>query len=190
MASERDCFTKRPGVVLPDRNKILANLSNGGSGRAVAEAILDGRIDDARDMLARDPRLLSTAVTHDARMAVAPTGQSGDLLTLAVSQCDAGAIRMLLDAGLSPDGARPGSALTLALLADTPAMAEQLLAAGAKPDPLLGGEDAMAAAIIFSHPGAVMTLLRHGADPRWADEFGIDRVRLAVDSEQVDIAEK
>ena len=34
-----------------------------------------------------------------------------------------------------------------------------------------------------------MTLLRHGADPRWADSFGIDRVRLAVDAEQIDIAE-
>lgn len=191
MATNRTCFTKRPSVALPDRTKVLANLSNGGSGRAVAEAILDGRIDEAQAMLVRDPRLLTTIVTHDPRMDAAPTGQAGDLLTLAVSRCDGSAVAMLLGAGMPPDGAKVGNALSLALLADTPDLAEQLLQAGASPDPqkMKGGEDAMAAAIAFSHPGAVMTLLRHGADPRWADAFGIDRVRLAVDAEQIDIAE-
>lgn len=191
MATNRTCFTKRPSVVLPDRTKVLANLSNGGSGRAVAEAILDGHIEEARAMLARDPRLLTTVVTHDPRMDAAPAGQAGDLLTLAVSRCDGDAVAMLLDAGMPPDGAKVGNALTLSLLADTPDLAEQLLQAGASPDPqkVADGEDAMAAAIAFSHPGAVMTLLRHGADPRWADAFGIDRVRLAVDAEQMDIAE-
>jgi hypothetical protein len=189
IAQERTCFTNRRSVVLPDRTKVLANLSNGGSGRAVAEAILDGRIDDVRAMLARDPRLLKTVVTHDPRMDAAPTGQSGDLLTLAVSNCDAKVIAMLLEVGMPADGVKPGNALSLALLADTPDLAEQLLQAGASPDPRPNGDDAMAAAIAFSHPGAVMTLLRHGADPRWADSFGIDRVRLAVDAEQLDIAE-
>lgn len=191
IATNRSCFTKRPAVVLPDRTKVLANLSNGGSGRAVAEAIFDGRNEEARAMLARDPRLLTTVVTHDPRMDVAPSGQAGDLLTLAVSQCDSKAVAMLLDAGMPPDGVKTGNALSLALLADTPDLAEQLFQAGASPDPqkLTGGEDAMATAIAFSHPGAVMTLLRHGADPRWVDRFGIDRVRLAVDAEQTDIAE-
>ncbi len=189
IAQDRICFSKRPSVVLPDRIKVLANISNGGSGRAVAEAILDGRIDKARAMLARDPRLLKTVVTHDPRMDAAPTGQSGDLLTLAVSRCDGKAIAMLLEAGMSPDGVKPGNALSLALLADTPDLAEQLLQAGALPDPLPTGEDPMETAIAFSHAGAVMTLLRHGANPRWADGFGIDRVRLAVDAEQLDIAE-
>jgi hypothetical protein len=189
IAQDRSCFTKRPSVVLPDRTKVLANLSNGGSGRAVAEAILDGRIGEARAMLMRDPRLLKTVVTHDPRMDAAPLGQSGDLLTFAVSKCDPKAVAMLLEAGIPADGVRPGNALALALLADTPDIAEQLLQAGASPDPLPNGEDAMAAALAFSHPGAVMTLLRHGADPRWADGFGIDRVRLAIDAEQLDIAE-
>ncbi len=191
IATNRTCFTKRPAVMLPDRTKVLANLSNGGSGRAVAEAVLDGRLDAARAMLARDPRLLTTIVTHDPRMDAAPTGQAGDLLTLAVSTCDGKTVAMVLDAGMPPDGAKVGNALSLALLADTPDLAEQLLEAGASPDPqkLPGGEDAMATAIAFAHPGAVMTLLRHGADPRWADGFGIDRVRLAVDAEQMDIAE-
>ena len=189
VANDRMCFSKRPSVVLPDRTKVLANLSNGGSGRAIAEAILDGRIDDARAMLVRDPRLINTVVTHNPRMDAAPTGQSGDLLTLAVSRCDGKMIAMLIEAGMPPDGVKPGNALSLALLADTPDLAEQLLQAGASPDPLPEGDDPMAAAITFSHPGAVMTLLRHGANPRWADTFGIDRVRLAVDAEQLDIAE-
>jgi hypothetical protein len=191
IAQDRACFTKRPGVVLPDRAKVLANVSNGGSGRLVAEAVLDGKVDEAAAMLARDPRLSQAVVTHDPRMDAAPTGQAGDLLTLAVSRCDMDMIDMLLKAGMPANGVKVGNALSLALLADAPDMAEMLLKAGASPDPqkLDGGEDAMATAMTFSHPGAVMTLLRHGADPRYADAFGVDRVREAVGTEQTDIAE-
>ena len=191
MATEPSCFTNRANVVLPDRNRVLANVSNGASGRAIAEALLDGRVEDAQAMLARDPRLIDTVVTHDPRMPEPPTGQYGDLLTLAVSRCDHDAIAMLLAAGMPADGVRPGSALSLAILADSPELAERLLQAGASPDPQAakGGEDPMRAAISFSHIGGVMTLLRHGADPRWADPFGIDRARLALDAEQADIAE-
>ncbi len=191
MADDRRCFSKRPSAVLPDPTKVLANVSNGGSGRAIAEALFADRIDVAAAMLARDPRLLTTIVTHDPRMDAPPPGQAGDLLTIAVSRCDGDAIAMLLKAGMPPNGVKVGDALSLALLADTPAMAEQLLTAGASPDPqaLPGGQDAMATAIAFSQIGAVMTLLRHGADPRWTDAFGVDRLRLAVDAEQMEIAE-
>lgn len=190
MAADPSCFSKRPSAVLPDRNRVLANLSNGASGRAVAEALLDGRIDTLRAMLASDPRLIDTVVTHDPRMAEAPAGQYGDLLTLAVARCDGDAVSALLAAGMPPDGIRRGAALALAVLADTPELAERLLQAGASPDPqAAGGADPMRAAIAFSNIGAVMTLLRHGADPRWHDAFGIDRVRLALDAEQADIAE-
>lgn len=190
MAAKSACFTKR-AVVLPDRTRVLANVSNGASGRTLAEAVLDGRIEDARAIIARDPRLLTTVVTHDPRMTTPPDGQFGDLLTLAVSRCDRDGIAMLLEAGMPANGVRPGNALTLALLADTPEMAEMLLQAGASPDPqrLPDGEDAMRQMIAFSHIGGVMTLLRHGADPRWHDQFGIDRVRMAMDAEQADIAE-
>ena len=191
IASDRTCFTKRTGVVLPDRAKVLGNVSNGGSGRALAESVLDGRLDEAAAMLARDPRLIQTVVTHDPRMDAAPTGQSGDLLTLAVSRCDMDMIDMLLKAGMPVNGVKVGNALSLALLADTPDMADALLKAGASPDPqkLAGGEDAMATAMTFSHPGSIMTLLRYGADPRYTDAFGVDRVREAVGTEQTDIAE-
>lgn len=191
IAQEKACFTKRPGVVLPDRAKVLANASNGGSGRLLAEHVLDGRRDDVAAMLTRDPRLVQTVVTYDPRMDAAPVGQASDLLTLAVSRCDIDMIDMLLKAGMPVNGVKVGNALSLALLADTPDMAEALLKAGASPDPqnLPGGEDAMATAMAFSHPGAVMTLLRNGADPHYVDAFGVDRVREAVGTEQTDIAE-
>lgn len=191
MAAERGCFTKRSAVVLPERTRVLANVTNGAAGRAVAEAILDGEVDEAAALLARDPRLIGTIVTHDPRLSEVPAGQFGDLLTLAVGRCDGEAMTMLLAHGMPANGVEPGSALALALLADTPELAERLLQAGASPDPqkLDGGEDAMRGAIAFSHLGGVMTLLRHGADPRWSDAFGIDRVRLALDAEQAEIAE-
>jgi hypothetical protein len=190
MAADKSCFSKRNSVVLPDRNLVLANVSNGASGRAIAEALLDGRIEDARAMLVRDPRLIETVVTHDPRAAQAPTGQYGDLLTLAVSRCAPEGVQMLLERGMPANGIRRGNALALAVLADTPDLAEQLLRAGASPaPPRAGDEDPMRSAITFSNLGAVMTLVRHGADPRWQDAQGIDRVRLALDAEQADIAD-
>ncbi|MBB5710891.1 hypothetical protein FHT02_002131 [Sphingomonas xinjiangensis] len=189
-AADINCFSKRPSVVRPDRNRVLASLSNGASGRTLADAILDGRVDEARAILTRDPRLIDTAVLPEANGIQPPAGQYGDLLTLAVSRCDADAARMLFDQGMPRDGVLAGNALSLAILADDPRMAELLLRSGASPDPQQrGGEDPMRAAITFSHIGGVMTLLRHGADPRWSDSFGIDRVRLALDAEQAEIAE-
>jgi len=190
MAAEPSCYTKRASVVLPDRTRVLAHLSNGAAGRALAEAILEGRVEDARVMLARDPRLISTAVVDDPKVPQPPAGRYGDLLTFAVARCDADAVTMLFAAGMPKDGMKPGAALSLAILADSPAIAEQLLSAGASPDPQAkGGESPMRNAITFGHLGGVMTLLRHGADPRWADPFGIDPVRMAMDAEQAGIAE-
>jgi hypothetical protein len=70
-------------------------------------------------------------------------------------------------------------------------MAERLLVAGASPDSqkLPRGKDPMQEMIMFSHKGAIMMLLRHGADPRYADAFGTDRVRTAIGSENTEIAE-
>lgn len=190
MAAEPNCYTKRTAVVLPDRTRVLAHLSNGAAGRALAEALFDGRVGDARAMLARDPRLISTAVVDDPKVPQPPAGQYGDLLTFAAARCDADAVTMLFAAGMPKDGVKPGAALALAILADSPAMAEQLLSAGASPDPQAqGGESPMRNAITFGHSGGVMTLLRHGADPRRADRFGIDAVRMAMDAEQAEIAE-
>lgn len=190
MAAEPSCYTKRASVALPDRTRVLPHLSNGAAGRGLAEAVFDGRVEDARAMLARDPRLISTAVIDDPKVPQPPAGQYGDLLTFAVARCDADAVAMLFASGMPKDGVKPGNALSLAILADSPAIAEHLLSAGAAPDPQAkGGESPMRSAIAFGHVGGVMTLLRHGADPRRADGFGIDPVRLAMDAEQAAIAE-
>ncbi|MET3725816.1 ankyrin repeat domain-containing protein [Sphingomonas trueperi] len=190
MAAAPSCYTKRASVVLPDRTRVLAHLNNGAAGRALAEAIFDGRVEDAHAMLAHDPRLIGTMVVADPKVPQPPAGQYGDLLTIAVARCDADAVTMLFAAGMPKDGVKPGAALSLAILADSPAIAEQLLAAGASPDPqAAGSESAMRNAIAFGHLGGVMTLLRHGADPRRTDRFGIDPVRMALDAEQAEIAE-
>lgn len=190
MAAAPSCYTQRASVVLPDRTRVLAHLSNGAAGRALAEAVFDGRVDEARAMLAHDPRLITTAVVDDPGAPQPPAGHYGDLLTFAVARCDADAATMLFAAGMPKDGVKRGNALALAILADSPAMAEQLLAAGASADPQArGGEDPMRNAITFGHLGGAMTLLRHGADPRWTDGFGIDHVRMAMDAEQAEIAE-
>ncbi|PVX28378.1 ankyrin repeat domain-containing protein [Sphingomonas pokkalii] len=190
MAAEPTCYTKRAAVVLPDRTRVLTHLSNGTAGRALAEAIFDGRVEEAQAMLARDPRLIGTAVVDDPKIPQPPAGRYGDLLTFAVARCDADAVTMLFAAGMPKDGVKPGAALSLAILADSPAIAEQLLSAGAAPDPQAkGSQSPMRSAITFGHLGGVMTLLRHGADPRRADAFGIDPVRIAMDAEQAEIAE-
>lgn len=180
-------FTARPGVVLPDPVAVFPTLSHGAAGRDLAAAILAGDLDRAAEMVRRDRRLIATATPPG----VTAPGAVADLLTLAVCRGDGDAIRLLLDAGMPPDGVHRGAALVLALLADTPELATILLDAGASPDPqrVPGGVDVIAAMIAFSHVGGVMALLRHGADPHWTDGFGIDRVRAAVDAEQLEIAE-
>jgi hypothetical protein len=184
------CFSSR-SVVLPERALVMANVTNGQSGRAIAEAMLEGRFDDVTAMLARDRQLASTQVIYDkAFNSERPKGQYGDLMTLAVSRCDLAMIKGLLDLGLSPDGVQVGEALTLALLADSPEMAELLLQSGASPDPQKrGGTNAMQEVTAFGHASGVMMLLRHGADVNWEDQFGDGHLQNAVDMDKFVIAE-
>jgi hypothetical protein len=183
-------FTLRPGAILPDERQVIATISHGAAGRDLASAVFASDVRDIRRLLGRDPTLINAMVSEHAGDPL--SGPLSDLLTCAVSTGRLATITALLESGMPPDGMVPGLALSLALLADTPDMAALLLASGAAPDPqcLIGGTDAMAIAIEYDHPGAVSMLLRHGADPRWADGFGIDRVRLAVDSHRFAIAEQ
>ncbi len=190
MNRQHSCFQTRPEVVHPDPKKVMAHISTGASGRSLAEAVFLGKVDLAAAMIAKDHKLLGTQVTFDPAMQSAPVGQSGDLLVFAVSTCNLDMIDMLLAAGIPPDGVQRGQALTLALLADAPDMAEKLLAAGASPDPQKsGGQDAMREIISLSAKGGVMTLLRHGADVNWVDQFGNDHLDTALSMEQFVIAE-
>ncbi len=179
-------FTLRRGIVVPDLRQMLPLLSHGEAGRDLAAAVFEGRADRMRAMIARDRQLLATVA------AGADAATSGDLLTFAVATGEPALVMALLECGMPPDGALPGRALALALMADSPDMAAVLLGAGASADPQTrpGGVDVLATAIDADHGAAVAILLRYGANPRWADEFGIDRVRLAVDAERFVIAEQ
>jgi hypothetical protein len=190
MEKQHSCFQTRPEVVHPDPKKVMAHISTGASGRSLTEAVFAGAVDTAAAMIAKDRKLLGTQVTFDPAMQSAPVGQSGDLLVFAVSTCNMDMVDMLLAAGMPVDGVQRGQALTLALLADAPDMAERLLAAGASPDPQkLGGQDAMREITSFAAKGGVMTLLRHGLDVQWVDQFGNDHLDTALSMEQFVIAE-
>jgi hypothetical protein len=185
-----DCFTKRT-VILPNAALVRAHISQGQSGRDLVDALYAGDADRVLTLLKNDPRLASAQVTYDpAKTTERPQGQYGDLLTIAVSRCDLDMVATLLAAGLPADGVQVGEPLTLALLADGPEMAELLLRSGAAPDPQKkGGKNAMFEATAFGNLGAVMTLLRHGLDTAWEDEFGNGHLQTAVDMEQFRIAE-
>jgi hypothetical protein len=190
LANEKSCFTIRPSVVLPDQRLALAHLSSGAAGRALADAVFAGDADAVRQAIAADPKLLSAEVGFDPKMQSAPPGQYGDLLTFAVANCDADMVRTLLDLGMPPDGVQKGEALTLALLADTPDIADLLLSAGANPDPQkIGGKNVMHELIAFGAAGGVQTLIRHRADPHYVDSFGNDHLDTALSMEQYAIAE-
>lgn len=190
MLAESPCFTKRD-VVVPKPELVLPNVSNGQAGRDIAAAVFDGKIDIVSAMIKRDNRLFTTTTGYDkTKNSERPKGQYGDLLTFAVSRCDLAMEKHLLDLGMPVNGADIGGALTLALLADTPEMAELLLQRGASPDPQkLGGQNAMNDITAFQQVGGVMMLLRHGLDLNWENQFGDTHLQGALGMEQYRIAE-
>jgi ankyrin repeat protein len=189
MANSR-CFTQRT-VVISDRELVLANVNNGQAGRDIAAAVFDGKIDDVSVMIKRDNRLFTTQAIYDkSKFSERPQGQYGDLLSFAISRCDLAMGKHLLDLEMSVNGAQIGSALTVALLADGPEMAELLLQRGASPDPQkLGGQNAMREITSFSQIGGAMMLIRHELDLNWQNQFGNGHLQTAVDMEQYQIAE-
>jgi hypothetical protein len=190
VADDTQCFTVRPAVVRPNARLALANLNTGASGRVVAEAVFAGDLDLVRKLVSDDPKLLSTQVLFDKKMQSAPPGQYGDLLAFAVSRCDINMSALLLELGMPADGIQRGEALALALLSDSPDIAEMLLSKGASPDPQKsGGKNVMYEVIAFGAVGGVQTLLRHKADMQYVDGFGNDHLDTALSMEQFAIAE-
>lgn len=190
MLADSPCFTLRD-VIVPKRELVLPNVSNGQAGRDIAAAVFDGRVDDVTAMIKRDSRLLTTTTGYDKnKNSERPIGQYGDLLSFAVGRCDLVMVKQLLDLGMPANGTDVGGPLTLALLADTPEMAELLLQRGASPDPQkLGGQNAMKDITAFQQVGGVMMLLRHGLDLNWEDEFGYTHLHSAIIMQQYRIAE-
>lgn len=176
------------GAAVPDRERVLANSTNGQLGRDAMAAVFEGDVETLRRLVAADRRVLDTKVVYDTDFR--PDGQWGDLMTVAVTRCDAEMVRALLDLGASPNGADYGFPLATALETRTPAMAALLLDAGADPDPTMrGGQDALMSVMTFGGIGAMELLLRHGLDPNRQQEISGDTpLWLAVATEQYAIA--
>ena len=180
-----------PGAQLPDRTKIMANLTGGQAGREAMAAVFAGDVETLRRLVSADARVLDTRVTVPADYDSRPDGQFGDLLTIAVAQCDGDTARALLDLGASPNGANAGWPLAIAVQQRTPDMAALLLDAGAKADPAAtGGEDVIPGVLAYGGLGAMRMLLRHGLDPnREGPNGGHTALWTAIASEQYEVAD-
>lgn len=179
-----------PGAGTPDREKVLANSTNGQLGREAMAAAFDGDVETVRRIVMSDRRVLETKVVAEPYPASRPAGQWGDLLTIAVTRCDADLVRALLGLGASPNGADYGRPLATALRTRTPEMAALLLDAGADPDPVVkGGEDVLDSVMAYGGVGAMEMLLRHGLDPNREGPNGGDTpLWTAIATEQYEIA--
>jgi hypothetical protein len=190
VTSDRACFAHRPSLVLPNRQLALSNLSGGAAARSLGEAVWNGDVREAERMIRADPKLLGASVGYDTRMAAPPVGQYGDMLAFAVSRCDMAMIDLLLNSGMPADGIQKGEAMAIALLANSPAMADKLFDAGASPDPQKnGGKNLVHELSAFSAVGGIQTLIRRGLDLNWVDAQGNDHLDTALAMEQYSIAE-
>ena len=170
-ASNTHCFSRtKPSLPLPE--KVRNRLNNGEAGRCIHDAVVSGDVDTVTQMLRSDPRLLTTHAVLAANERPFD-GNSGDLLSFAVAQCDANMVAALLELGAKPDAITPGLPLSYAVLADNLVMARMLLQAGAAPDGHAPGTTtALDEALAFKSPEAVELLIQSGADVNRADAIG------------------
>lgn len=176
---------------LPDRQKVLAHVTHGEGGRAMAAAVMEGDLARVRVLAESRPDLLRAHVPPAVYPDFAPEGQFGDLLTLAVGAGDDAMLAALLDLGVPANGVLWAKALCLALVTDRLDLATVLLEAGASPDPEHdNASDAPMVRAIFrnSVPMAEL-LLRYGADPNWRDSSSTTMFQTAVDADAMLVAE-
>lgn len=171
------CFV--PETVLPQRKAVIDKLP-GQAQRQVAEAAFDGQSDK-----------VETMVRGDRALGDLHGGAFGDLLSIAVAQCDTAMLKRFLALGIPADGPAGGPApLMLALRAKTPDMAEALLNAGASANPRTADAPRpIDEAILLGSAGAVRLLLDHGADANHVGKLGARPLNIAVDSHRFAIAE-
>lgn len=171
------CFVG--GTALPNPRAALAAADHGQAGREVMSAVLDGEVATVERLLRADRTLVST---HG--------GPNGDLLTLAIAQCDKPMVERLLALGARPDGAPGAIPLSLALRATDPWFADRLLKAGAQAGRREDGAYwPLKAAIGLNSLGAVRLLVDHGAPVEAHDASGATPLRLAVEQQNFRIAE-
>ncbi|MDT8757388.1 ankyrin repeat domain-containing protein [Sphingomonas psychrotolerans] len=172
-----DCFA--PGTELPTRRDTLTDQRLGAAARDFAEALFDGDLDRAGQLLRADPGLARRRV-----------GTHYDMLSVALATCRADAVDLVVRGGAPLDGVEDkGLPLRLALRAKDPAFAHRLLTAGASPNPAGAPSAPLRTAITLNSLGAVRMLLDFRADPNVMEATGNRPLHTALDMEHFRIAE-
>lgn len=171
MSAQSPCF-ERSTPSLPTAEKVRPFLNNGEEGRRIYDAVTSGDIDTVERMVRANPALLETHRVL-GRGERASNGNTGGLLTFAITNCDARMVGALLELGADPDGVPPGNALTYAVLADDPLMATMLLQAGASPDAHSPARATpLKEVLYYERSDAVDLLAKAGADVNRPDAGG------------------
>jgi hypothetical protein len=172
-----DCFV--PGTELPARRDTLTDQRLGTAARDFAEALYDGDLAKAADLLRGDPGLARRRV-----------GAHYDMLSVALSTCRIEAVDLVIRGGAPLDGVEDkGLPLRLALRATDPKFALALLKAGASANPRGNPSGPLRTAISLNSVGAVRMLLDHRADPDVMEATGNRPLHTALDMEHFRVAE-
>jgi len=172
-----DCFAS--GTELPQRRETLTDQRLGTTARDFAEALYDGDLTRASELLRADPGLARRRV-----------GAQYDMLSVALATCRADAVDLVVRGGAPLDGVDDkGLPLRLALRAKDPEFAHRLLSAGASPNPKGNPIGPLRTAIALNSLGAVRMLLDFRADPDVMEATGNRPLHTALDMEHFRIAE-
>jgi len=172
-----DCFAQ--GTELPTRRDTLTDQRLGTAARDFAEALFDGDLSKAGQLLRGDPGLARRRV-----------GTHYDMLSVALASCRLDAVDLVVRGGAPLNGVEDkGLPLRLALRAKDPAFAHRLLEAGASPNPPGNPEGPLRTAITLNSLGAVRMLLDFRADPEVMEATGNRPLHIALDMEHFRIAE-
>ncbi|TGX52245.1 ankyrin repeat domain-containing protein [Sphingomonas gei] len=176
-AARADCFAQ--GTELPTRRETLTDQRLGAAARDFAEALFDGNLERAGQLLRGDPGLARRRV-----------GTHYDMLSVALATCRIDAVDLVIRGGAPLDGVEDkGLPLRLALRAKDPAFAHRLLAAGASPNPAGNPSGPLRTAITLNSLGAVRMLLDFRADSNVMEATGNRPLHTALDMEHFRIAE-
>jgi uncharacterized protein len=172
-----DCFV--PGTELPSRRDTLTDQRLGAAARDFAEALYDGELAKAGQLLRGDPGLARRRV-----------GNHYDMLSVAISTCQADAVDLVIRGGAPLDGVEnKGLPLRLALRATDPQFALALLKAGASANPKGNPTGPLRTAIALNSLGAVRMLFDFRADPNVMEATGNRPLHTALDMEHFRVAE-
>lgn len=175
--AQAGCFV--PGTELPTRKNTLTDQRLGAAARDFAEALFDGNLARAADLLRGDPGLARRRV-----------GAQYDMLSVALASCRVEAVDLVVKGGAPLDGVEDkGLPLRLALRAADPKFAHLLLEAGASPNPKGNPSGPFRTAVTLNSLGAVRMLLDFRGDPDVMEATGNRPLHTALDMEHFRVAE-